>query len=436
MQKKLGKLSNIYIVLTFFCAASYFFGFYFEENSAGAGTLNGDFKNTWKNINTFKNYGLGQALGFVNEGDRDYYISSRTPVLYIFIAYLNPFTKNIPEYLNSIFIFSLIGPVLFYILLRSKLKNINTEILILISSILFLSPYFRTSGFWGNEENFGTLSLIISLIFLEKFKNEIHLNSFSFNSLFLIFFSSLTLYFDQKLLIIPLLCFIEIILSDKKLKSKFYHVFFYFICSLPFIYFIYEWKNIIPTGDALERAIGKKIYISHLGFASTIIVFYLFPFFVIGEEFKNNFKIFIKTKISLFPLVMFLIYVIANNFLYDFQGDTILGKGIVHKFTAVLFQDEFLKKFFLGMSFFISLSSIYIYCMNNFQKKLIFGYFLFTPVIIYPFQQEYFDPIILILVFYFFSKNLILVKKNILFLISYFSIFLVSANIYYYLTLR
>ena len=127
---------------------------------------------------------------------------------------------------------------------------------------------------------------------------------------------------------------------------------------------------------------------------------------------------------------------IANNFLYDFQGDTILGKGIVHKFTAVLFQDEFLKKFFLGMSFFISLSSIYIYCMNNFQKKLIFGYFLFTPVIIYPFLQEYFDPIILILVFYFFSKNLILVKKNILFLISYFSIFLVSANIYYYLTLR
>ena len=86
MQKKLGKLSNIYIVLTFFCAASYFFGFYFEENSAGAGTLNGDFKNTWKNINTFKNYGLGQALGFVNEGDRDYYISSRTPVLYIFIV--------------------------------------------------------------------------------------------------------------------------------------------------------------------------------------------------------------------------------------------------------------------------------------------------------------------------------------------------------------
>ena len=142
---------------------------------------------------------------------------------------MNPFTKNIPEYLNSIFIFSLIGPVLFYILLRSKLKNINTEILILISSILFLSPYFRTSGFWGNEENFGTLSLIISLIFLEKFKNEIHLNSFSFNSLFLIFFSSLTLYFDQKLLIIPLLCFIEIILSDKKLKSKFYHVFLFYL---------------------------------------------------------------------------------------------------------------------------------------------------------------------------------------------------------------
>ena len=60
MQKKLGKLSNIYIVLTFLCGIV-FLDFILRKIEGAE--LNGDFKNTWKNINTFKNYGLGQALG-------------------------------------------------------------------------------------------------------------------------------------------------------------------------------------------------------------------------------------------------------------------------------------------------------------------------------------------------------------------------------------
>ena len=124
-------------------------GFYFDENSAGAGTLNGDFKNVWLNLNTFTNYSLGESLNFIKSGDRNYYISSRTPILYILNAKLNPFVGSISLFIKSIFIFSFLGFILFYYLLSSKFYQIEKKLIILISSCLLLSPYFRTSSYWG-----------------------------------------------------------------------------------------------------------------------------------------------------------------------------------------------------------------------------------------------------------------------------------------------
>ena len=53
---------------------------------------------------------------------------------------------------------------------------------------------------------------------------------------------------------------------------------------LPYIYLIISWGSLLPTGDANARGIGSQVYLSHLGYSSTIIGFYLFPFLLYKKE--------------------------------------------------------------------------------------------------------------------------------------------------------
>ena len=55
---------------------------------------------------------------------------------------------------------------------------------------------------------------------------------------------------------------------------------------MPYIYLILFWGNIIPSQDAGLRGIGDKVYLAHLGYASTIISFYLFPLLFFKKERK------------------------------------------------------------------------------------------------------------------------------------------------------
>ena len=166
--KNLDYLIILLIIIVFF---SFLFGFYYEENSAGgAGGLGRDFANTWNNLNTFLNYDISSALYFVETGDRNYYISSRVPLLYILNAKLNPFTYSVIAFIRSIFVLSIIGFIIFYYTLNISYSS--DKIILLLASCLLLSPYYRTSAFWGAEENYGIISTIIAFLFFYKFSNS------------------------------------------------------------------------------------------------------------------------------------------------------------------------------------------------------------------------------------------------------------------------
>ena len=146
------------------------------------------------------NNNISDAFDLTFDGDN--YQSSRTPLLYILHAYLNPFVEDKVFFVRSVFVISVTGPIIFYFCLKQKFKGHDDLLLILVSSILFLSPYFRTSSYWGLEENFGLITLLLSFIFLSKFLS----NNISWKNYYLLFLttflSSLCLYFDQKLIII------------------------------------------------------------------------------------------------------------------------------------------------------------------------------------------------------------------------------------------
>ena len=423
-------------VLIFLSLLSFFLGFHLDENSAGGGSYLGDWSFLWPNLKLFINNDLYTAITHEN------FLSNRPPLLYMLHASLNPFVENVIAYRRSVFIISLSVPVLFYFCLKQKFNNKDNLLLILIASTIFLSPYFRTSSYWGLEENYGIISLLLTFLFLNFFlknKNEYGYKIY-FQLFLLIFFSSLCIYFDQKLLIIPIICFLSIITSKKIIKLKLFSICFYFILSLPYIYLIILWDGIFPNTLTSARNLGDKLYLDHIGYTSTIIAFYFVPFLLFkGKDLSTEIKNFFLKKNNYYLILLFCIYILYLLVLSNFLGQNALnidvstGKGFIHKSSLILFKNNFIiKEIFIYFSFLISWVIVLIFIGKSFKNGLILLYFFLASVLTLPLMQEYFDPLIFIMIFTFFSSKLFITYKNVIILFFYFSIFLVGSNIYYY----
>ena len=110
-----------------------------------------------------------------------------------------------------------------------------------------------------------------------------------------------------------------------------------------------------------------------------------------------------------------------------------IGKGFIHKFSLILFKNNFIiREIFIYFSFLISWIIVLIFIGKSFKNGLILLYFFLVSVLTLPLMQEYFDPLIFIMIFTFFSSKLFITYKNVIILFFYFSIFLVGSNIYYY----
>ena len=409
----------------------FFFGFYLQENSAGAGGLKGDFNHVWNNLSLFKNNNFWTALDSTAGLNEYKYKSNRPPLIYILNAYFNPFAGNKGDFFSSIFIFSFFTYILFfYSLKKIYINHINNFYIFILSSIILLSPYFRTSSFWGLEENFGIFSTIVSILFFNKIKFENEKNR-TINLFFATFFSSLCVYFDQKLLIIPLYFYLNFLLSKKfSFNEKIISTIFYFIFSIPFLYLIYIWNNIMPVNDAAVRGVLQNIYWKNLVYSLTIIAFYIFPFLFLKKEYSFN-----NVKNKFISLKIYLLYSLLTFYLiflsyFDPLKLELLGNGIIYKFSILIFDNFVFSKIFLYISFFVSLTIIYLF-IDDVRDYFFIVSLILISILITPLYQEYYDPIILILVLMFFYTKLSFSFLKILFLYSYFFIFFIIANVHY-----
>ncbi len=407
---------------------SFFFGFYLDESSFGAGGYNGDFEHIYTNLEFFLKNDLTTSIA------NPAYHDSRPPTSYILHEALNPFVEDKINFRRSVLFISLLVPILFYFCLKQKFNNVENLLLILLSSTIFLSPYFRTSAFWGLQENYGLIFLLLTFLstrFLNEQNNQLiykkYIKLFSIT-----FLSSACIYFDQKLIIVPIICFFEIISSKHLMKFKIFSTFCYFIFSLPYIYLMVVWGTLIPSGPTAARKFGEVLHMDHLGYASTIIAFYLLPLlFFKGEKLILLIKnLFIDKKNHLLIIFSFL-YLIYLIIFFDFNEEYTLGNGFIHKISILIFKDYLYKSIFIYFSFFVSWLIILIYFNKNLKDYLILSYLLFLPIFVWPLFQEYFDPLILILAFTFFSSKIYINYKNSIILFIYLSIFLVGSNVYY-----
>lgn len=373
---------------------NYFLGFFIREISNGAGHLDLEL-HIWIIITDLRENYFETIKNYLS------YSEATFPFFHSFQSIFNPANKNYIYCLNNT-ILNLFIVFIFYQFL--KLKKINFEnnfLIILIPFIILISPWFRSSSYWGMTENFAFFFLIPSLYFLDLLiKKKI---SFKQN-LLLTALISLTLYARQQYLFLVIFHILILIINNNK-KDLFSTLFIYLVLSIPGLYTLFLWGafgDLSNTTSASTNLDIKNIFLN-IPKISSVIFFYSVPLLLIN--YSKFLKIFFtKKSIIIFTIIFFIKLILFNDIYYPEKGG-----GYVVKFIKLfLFNDPKLLIFISSVFFTFIISIIKI---NNFK------YFLILPLIYLNFglteflYQEWFDPLYLFILFIFFPKNIILKLK-------------------------
>ena len=410
--------NNLYIILTtIIIYLSFFFGYFYQENSAGGGLI--DFKHISNNILLFKDNNFFEI-------DWIKYESTSLPIYYLIIKTLNIF-DFFKIGLFNLFI-SLLSILVFYrsLININQIYNLKIEnsVLFGISSLPLLSPYFRTSTFWMLEENIGYLFMLLSIFFWTKKKT--HLNIF-----FCIIFSCLAFYSRQSYAFICIIIFFSLINFKEILSYKNFIISLIFLLSLcPSLYLFIEWGGLVPPAAIIVRPIEFQLI--NLPIIFSICLFYLLPFLIVENKKKIwNFifenKYIILTSLFFFYLIFFDEFGTEEVY-YKFK----LGGGLIYKINFhlnLLIKSLFVQKIFFIFISWVGLLSISYYFLKSFNLKIFFLVFIIIFSNANIVFQEYFDPMITILMIIFYkAKDLKCNFTNLYFvLFAYKSILLISS---------
>ena len=128
---------KIIYLLSFF---TLIIGFYLGEDGTGKG-LTQDFYSTWEFVEDLK-YDF-----FANPSE----ITLHFPLHYFLLSKLNYLISDLNHLRFFYMIVSSFTPFLLYIALKIKFKNVDKNILLILSSIIFFIPAFRYSAIWAND---------------------------------------------------------------------------------------------------------------------------------------------------------------------------------------------------------------------------------------------------------------------------------------------
>ena len=412
------KPSNLIYLLIFFNILTFFFGFIYSEEH-GASILDANL-HTYPAIDGLKNNFIQNIITYGKYGENSY------PLHHIIYAYTNLFEIGSIFFRIQSCILSLIVIIFFYLILNLRFK-IKIEEALFLSSILLLSPYFRTSAYWGMTENTGLIFLIISIFFFLKLLNS---EDKKFNQLLLIcLFSALALY--ARLQYVFLCIFFFFYLSYKlNLNRVVFVTINYIIYSIPGLILIYIWGGLLD-----EQYSGEfNYFINANSIPRTLLVifsligFYSLPFILILNDRmlnvlrKNIINFFISLLICSSVYFFFDVNILAldetNSFPYG-QG---FVSHILYKFTSI--KESYL--------IFCALGLLVTYKIFNFtirNKFLIIALLSIFSLRVH-FFSEYLDPLLFILFFTlldFDKKKMLLTLKNILLLEFFFLGILIGA---------
>ena len=398
---------------------SLFVGLIFQENSAG-GAIH-DINHLLPYIDKFQE---GFKTGM------EYYLNNiniHSPFFFILISYLNNLFNNI-FYTEILYILiSSVLPILFYRILKIKF-DYNKNLLFLVSCLIFISPYFRSSAIWLLGDNLALIFFSISIIYYLKFSNERNNRNFYLCITAIIICCYIRYYY-------ALFYFFYLFSVYREINNKFFLIIltYSFIISIPAFFYIYLIVNNYNFIDTVYTY-SKLNYFGNIFTILSIILFYIFPF--ITSDLKTIKKHYLENKKEIiflsFPLIIiYFLDFIFNNNLIDFSP---LGGGVFIKLLNLIELD-------LKISL-LTISIISILILNFYLRtKLIKNYTLMALFILsfpmYTLFQKYFDPLIYIFLFGLitFSEKKCLLninKSKLLSIYLYFLSFYFFSLFYYY----
>tara|TARA_Y100000590_G_scaffold172864_1_gene197702 strand:- start:4425 stop:5771 length:1347 start_codon:yes stop_codon:yes gene_type:complete len=416
-------------IILLLISITFFLGYFLRENSAGGGKE--FYELSWPIIQSFKEDFLYTIKNYGKF--RDFTI----PFSHILNAYLNPFSDNIKSFqlFNTFISFSIL--FIFTLAIKKYFINIKSIDLLITSSVLLLLPFFRTSAFWGKNENYGWLFLILAIFFFIEIKKNLTSNPNRkdlINIILFCFLSSCALYARQALVFLPISYLLYLFIYKANKKIILVSIVSFIVFALPSLYLISIWGNVFDTrslgpGNFFGWWINPNHILKNIPILFSYFGFYLLPFLII-EIFDSGFKNFYYKYFKSFLLSFVAFIILSFSGLLSYLGDyTIAGGGILKLNYLIQKNNYFLLLIFssIGISIFVRLF------LDDRKNNLIF---LIPMILIYCFPkllyQEYFEPLILILFFLVlntdikkvFFKNISL--SNLVFL-SYFAIYLISS---------
>ena len=297
---------------------------------------------------------------------------------------------------------SLLIPFFLYLSLKVKYKFEANDIKILLPTIIFFSPYFRSASIWVGNENIALIFLSISLYFFLKYEKteKKKLSFIILNTLFLALAAYIRPYYSLFGIYFFIRYYFDLNISYKLL----FYIFINILLSFPAIYYILV-VNVDFLGPFLFMGENNVLldftlsaFVNQFSIIFTILFFYSIPFMLLNirQNFQiSNFKVenYVFSIIFLFLLIFYFDY----NFPY--------GGGIFFKLSNLIFENNYLFYIFS----LISLNAfILIFYSSIKSKDTIFDLVLLLTLFLLEIDgviyHETYDPL-LYFIFFLLMKN-------------------------------
>ena len=403
-----------------------------RENSVGGGPE--FYELSWPIIQSFKEDFLFTINNYGTLGD------GTIPFSHIINAYLNPFSDIDTNFQLSVTVISFVIFLIFALILKKNFSDIKFIDILLTSSVILLLPMFRTSAFWGKNENYGWLFFILALYFFFEIKKSIPKipnNRDILNVIFFCLISACALYARQSLVFLPISYLLYLFFNNANKKIVITSIISFAILAIPGLLLILVWRDIYGTQNTQiylpigfnETWLHPKYILINIPILLSFFGFYLLPISMI-EFLNSGFKDFFNKYFKSFIFALIIFIFLSQMNILNYLGNYDLGGGAILKLNYLIQKNNFLLLLVFSS---LGFSILVRFFKEDMRNNMII---ILPMLIIYgstdTLYQEYVEPLILIMFFLALNTNLHkMYFKNIslshIIFLSYFTIYLIGS---------
>ena len=376
---KFSNITHHYIFIFLILYLTVLLGIYFNEDNLGGAAYDSIY-----HFKIVQKFNENFFYTFSNFGKTELELGTRnSPVFWAFMSLFSKFISfDSIRILNSLIIFA--TAIAFYKCLILKFKNFNHLSLIILASMIFLSPSLRSLAIWPYSLSWGLFFFILSIYYYLKFQNNFDLKS----SLLILINVIFAAYIYPSFSVFYIFYFIKIINKTKNTVLAIKILILSFILSLPCVIYLLstDFLKIFEGAQGVDMSVTQSLNISNkILIIGTMILYFLMPIINLKE-------IFLKIKnIDKIHLLLVFIFCLTNIYFFNFPHST-WGGGFFHKASNIIFGNNYLFFVFSIVSILI-IYSIIKKDFNNYLLLIIL--ILFNPQL--TIYVKYFDPLIFIL---------------------------------------